>query len=218
MPHRISIARHRSAQPGESIEPPGQVSPQCHPSALAIVSLVTTCSGLLYALYRGYYGLGGTIGMIGRPADQGEWRAINLAGAAILLVLALLPVAVLPLWRRRGLRRVLLGLCWLLAVGFVAHALINDTQRVLSLAGVLQLRYPAFWATINRRAADLQDLVFNETWFLAQGLLWGLIGWMGLGPAPARRPWIVTALAAAAAATSIGLLAAFDVIGRTIVF
>ncbi len=38
-------------------------------------------------------------------------------------------------WRRPRLRRVLLVLCWVLAVGCVTHALIEDAQRVLSLAG-----------------------------------------------------------------------------------
>jgi len=50
--------------------------------------------------------------MIGRPASQAEWRAINLIAAAVLLVAALLPVAALPLWRRPRLRRVLLVVCW----------------------------------------------------------------------------------------------------------
>ena len=44
------------------------------------------------ALYRGYYGLGGTIGMIGTPASESNWRATNLGAAAVLLLVALLPL------------------------------------------------------------------------------------------------------------------------------
>lgn len=96
---------------------------------------------------------------------------INLAGATLLLGIAVLPVAVLPLWNMTRVRPILLGLCWVLAVGFTMHALVDDIQRVLSLAGVLHLDYPLF-STVNRRVADLQDLLFNETWFLVEGVLW----------------------------------------------
>jgi len=95
---------------------------------------------------------------------------INLAGATLLLGIAVLPVAVLPLWNMTRVRPILLGLCWVLAVGFTMHALVDDIQRVLSLAGVLHLDYPLF-STVNRRVADLQDLLFNETWFLVEGVL-----------------------------------------------
>jgi hypothetical protein len=187
-------------------------------SGLVAVSLITSGCGLLYALYRGYYGLGGTAAMIGRPASPAEFRLINLVAAALLLVVAMLPVAALPLWRRPRLRRGLLALCWVLAVGFVMHALIDDTQRVLDLTGAAQMHYSAFWATVNRHTADVQDLVFNETWFLAQGLLWGILAWIVLGPSPARRWWAATALAAIAVLTSIGLLSAFNLIGKAIIF
>jgi hypothetical protein len=193
-----------------------EVSRELRPSLLVPLSLVASGWAFLYALYRGYYGLGGTVGMFGTPVSQAQWRAVNLIGAAILLVIALLPIAALPLWPRPRLRPVLLALCWLLAVGFVTHALIDDIQRVLSLAGVLQIDYPLF-TTVNRRAADLQDLIFNETWFLIEGLLWGALAWISLGRSPARRWWTGTAIAAIAVLTLIGLLSAFGVIGKFIV-
>ncbi len=196
--------------------PPVRPSRRRQPRLLA-VSLVTSGCGLLYAVYRGYYGFGGTAGMFGTPASEAEWRAINLAAAAVLLVLTLLPLFALPLWRRPRLRRVLLGFCWVLAVGFVMHALVDDTQRVLSLAGAEHLDYP-FFTTVDRRAADIQDLAFNETWFATEGLLWGILARMVLGPSPARRWWTGTAIAAVAALTSIGLLSALHVVGRVVIF
>jgi hypothetical protein len=186
------------------------------PGLLAVSLMISGC-GLLYAVYRGYYGFGGTIGMFGRPSSQPEWQAINLAAAAILLVVALLPLAALPLWRRPRLRRVLLGMCWLFTVGFVMHALVDDTQRMLSLVGGLHLDYP-FFTTVDKRAADIQDLAFNETWFAAEGLLWGILALIILGPSPARRWWIGTAITAVVALTSIGLLSALHITGRVIVF
>jgi hypothetical protein len=183
------------------------------------VSVAASGWALLYALYRGYYGLGGTIGMIGTPASPAEFRTLNLIGALALLALAVLPIAMLPGWRRAGLRRVLLAVCWVLAVGLVMHALVQDIQRVLSLAGALRLYYPpSVWVSVNRHLADVQDLAFNETWFLAEGVLWGVIGWIGLRGSPARRWWAGTALAAVGVMTLVGMLTVYGVIGRTVVF
>jgi hypothetical protein len=216
MSRRIATTRQRSAVPVSRTEPQGQGPPQRHPPGRVTVSLVTSGCGVLYALYRGYYGLGGTVGMFGRPASQAQWRTINLAGAALVLVLALLPAAALPLWRRPHLRPVLLAVCWVLAVGFTMHGLVDDVQRVLSLAGALRIDYP-FFATVNRHAADIQDLAFNETWFIGEGFLWGTLAWIGLGRSSARRWWTGTALAAIAVLASIGLLSAFGIIGKFIV-
>jgi hypothetical protein len=174
--------------------------------------------GLAYAAYRAYYGLGGTVGMVGTPASWSGWRQINLLGAAVLLAAAVVPVAALPLWRRPGWRRLLLGVCWLVAMYFVAHALIQDVQRVASLAGVLDIRYPASeWVSVDRRGADVQDLVLNETWFLVEGLLWGALAWTALGRSRARRWWTLTACLATAVLTAVGVLQAFDVLGRVVV-
>jgi hypothetical protein len=154
--------------------------------------------------------------MFGTPAAPAQWRAINLVAAAILLAVALLPVAALPLWPRQWPRRVLLASCWVLAVGFVMHGLVSDTQRVLSLAGVAHLRYP-FFTAIDKHAADIQDLVFNETWFLAEGLLWAVLALTVLGPSPARRWWTGTAIAATAALTATGALSTLHVVGRIVI-
>lgn len=185
---------------------------------LLAVSLIASGWGLLYALYRGYYALGGTLGMIGTPAPQLHWRAINLAAAVVLLVAAALPLVMMPLWRRARIRPVLLALCWVVAVGCVMHGLIDDTQRVLDLTGVLRMHYPpSHWVSISRHPADVQDLAFNETWFIAEGLLWAGLAWLCLGRSRARRWCTGTALAGVAALTATGLLSAFGVIGTFIV-
>ena len=58
---------------------------------------------LCYAIYRGYYAVGGTWLLPGtiRPGSEGQFRLINLAAAIIIGIAAVLPVAVLPLWSRR---------------------------------------------------------------------------------------------------------------------
>ena len=124
-----------------------------------------------------------------RPGSEGQFQLINLAAVVVLAVAAVLPVAMLPLWAWRGSRLVLLALCWVVAVGCCMHALIDMAQRVLSLAGLVHIHYPPLWATVNDRAADLQDLIGNERWFLLEGLAFGALGWIALGPGLPRWRW-----------------------------
>ena len=174
---------------------------------------------LCYAAYRGYYAAGGTYGLAGviRPGSEGEFRLINLAGAVVIAAIALFPVAALPLWSRRRGRSVLLAVCWLLAVGLTMHALVDMVERMLSLAGAVDIEYPSLWASVDRRADDLHDLLGNEPWFLSQGLLLGALAWIQLGPGRGRRRWVVTAGAATAALTLLGIVTMTGGVGRVIV-
>jgi hypothetical protein len=89
---------------------------------------------------------------------------------------------------------------------------------VASLAGLHHIRYPASsWRSRDDHAADLQDLLFNETWFLVEGLLWGLLARSVVGSSRAGRRWLAGAVAAAAALTCVGLLSAFGIVGRAVV-
>ncbi len=180
------------------------------------ISIVLGAWALFYSAYRAYYALGGTVGMFGTPVSRPQWLLINAVGAVILLIAAVLPVATLPLWRHPYGQRGLQALCWAVAVGCVMHALVDVIQRVLSLAGLLYMDLP-FWATIDRRAADLQDLLFNEPWFLVEGLLWGWLAVVSLGTGTARRRWLMSGGIAVAVLTVFGVLSATGVIGTFIV-
>ena len=171
-----------------------------------------------YGLYRSYYALGGTIGMHGTPVSLAQWRRINAIGAAILFIIAVLAIILVNAWAYRRARPFLLVLCWIITVACVSHALIDIVQRIASLSGALTISYP-FWQTIDRKTADLQDLFFNEPWFLIEGLLWAAIAWTGaLRESPRRLWWVGSAVAAMVASTTVGLLSAFGVIGRMIIF
>lgn len=185
---------------------------------LTRLALLAGASALGYGLYRAYYGVGGTVGMFGDPASDADWRAINLVAAALLFGAAVLPLLALPLWRTWWPRRILLAVAWLIAVACIGHALINDVLRVLSLAGWYEVLYPpGFWISIDRQAADVQDLVFNETWFLFEGALWVAIAWTVLGPSVDRRRWVGSAVVAIALAMIVGLLSAFGILGRIVI-
>lgn len=186
-------------------------------TALIRASRLAAAWAFIYALYRGYYALGGSVGMFGTPVSESQWRLINAVGAGILLVAAASPLILLKLWCRPRLRWALLAACWLVTVGCIMHAIIDGAERVLSLAGILTLALP-FWQTLDHRRSDLQDLLFNEPWFLTEGLLWAAIAWTGaLRWSPRRRWWVLSASGAITALTIVGLLSAFGIIGRLIV-
>ena len=169
-----------------------------------------------YGLYRAYYAAGGTIGMHGTPHSFAQWRRINAIGSVLLLSTAALAILFARAWTHRRARPFLLAFCWIATVACVSHALIDIGQRVASSSGLLTIDYP-FWRTIDRRTADLQDLLFNEPWFLIEGVLWGAIAWTGaLRASPRRRWWIASAIAAMIVSTAVGLLTAFGAIGRVI--
>jgi hypothetical protein len=111
----------------------------------------------------------------------------------------------------------LLAIAGMVCVACVSHATIAMPTRVLSLSGAHTIEYP-FWETIDTRKADLQDLFFNEPWFLVEGLLWAEIAWFGaLRESKHRGWWLGTALLAILTATASGLLASFGLIERVIV-
>jgi hypothetical protein len=185
---------------------------------LAGISWAAAAWGLGYAAYRGYYALGGTGFLPGTPVPGGPFRRINAAATVILLAAAMLPLAAMPLWSRRRVRPLVLAVCWIVAVGCCGHALIEGTERVLSLSGRLSIDYPAsVWASIDPRTADLQDLLFNEPWFLLEGLAFGAIGWLNVRTGRGRRWWVGSVVVAVLVALAVGLLSAAGLIGRVVV-
>ena len=186
-------------------------------SALERASRRTGLWSLGYTLYRAYYALGGTVGMPGTPMSGAEWRRINAIGAVILFLTAVLAANAVKVWAHPRGRLFLLAFCWIATVGCVSHALIDIGQRIASLSGAVTISYP-FWRIIDRRSADLQDLLLNEPWFLIEGLLWAWVAWSGdLRESPRRRWWIGSVITATIASTVVGLLSAFGAIGRVII-
>jgi hypothetical protein len=93
------------------------------------------------------------------------------------------------------------------------HAFVDGTLRLLSLTGVHLTELPAdLWQSFDRRAADLQDLMLNEPWFLIEGVLWIALGVASTRPSR-RRTWLVSAAAACLLLTVVGVLSGLDVIG-----
>ena len=98
------------------------------------------------------------------------------------------------------------------------HALVMVSERALSLTGHLRIDYPrTIWTSVDRRAADLQDLFGNEPWFFLEGLAYGALAWVNSNPGPLRRRWTTAGIAAVAVMTAVGLLSATGTIGKAIV-
>jgi hypothetical protein len=155
-----------------------------------------------YAAYRFYYAFGGHLGMIGRPAPAAHFRRDNLVGGAIILVAAVLPSIAARFRLPRGLVPVV---GWIAAVGCCMHALTLMALRVLSLTGVHPMHYPpGLWLSLNRREADLQDLLFNEPWFFIEGCLWAAFALTALQPSWRLR-WRRSAVAACVLAAAVGV-------------
>jgi hypothetical protein len=174
------------------------------------VALVLALWAFAYACYRAYYAAGGTVGMIGQPVSTAQFRAINAYGAAIILFAALLPLITV---RVRALRPVVPVLGWIGAVGCCMHALVDSTLRVLSVTGVHPTQLPASaWQSFDRHAADLQDLLLNEPWFLVEGLLWAALGIAFVAPVR-RRAWLLSAIAGCLLLTAVGVLTGLGAIG-----
>jgi hypothetical protein len=165
-----------------------------------------------YAAYRFYYAFGGRLGMIGDPSSAAHFRRENFVGGAIVLLAALVPPIAVTAWRHPPVRRLVPAVGWIVAVGCCMHALTLGTLRVLSLTGVHPVHYPAgLWLSIDRRAADLQDLFFNEPWFFVEGCLWALFALTALRPS-ARRRWRRSAAVACVLAAAVGLLSGLGAI------
>jgi hypothetical protein len=176
------------------------------------VALALAVWAAWYSAYRFYYAFGGRIGMIGRPSPAQPFRRDNFVGGAIILLAALLPPIAVRAWRHRPVRRLVAVVGWVAAVGCCMHALTLMALRVLSLTGVHPTHVPpGLWLSIDRREADLQDLLFNEPWFLIEGWLWGLFALTALQPS-SRQRWRRSAVVACALAAAVGLLSGLGAI------
>jgi len=175
------------------------------------IAVILAVWSFAYGSYRAYYAVGGELGMIGQPSSSAQFRAINAIGAAaIILFGSVVPLAAMYV---RAVRRALLILCWIAAVGCCMHALVDIALRVFSVTGVHPTELPSsVWLSFDRRAADMQDLLLNEPWFLAEGLLWGWLGVTIVQPSR-RRTWVTTVVAGCILLTVVGVMSGLGIIG-----
>lgn len=195
------------------------------PIRILTACLAVSVGAVAYGLYRGYYALGGTAGQFGAPASPTQWLALNAFAAVALLAAAAVPLLTCVLWRWRAARVTLLVLFSMAAVGLAMHALTDEIQRALSLTGLAARWHVALpadsmagWRWKDQRAADLQDALLNEPWFLAEGILCGCLVRLALENPRRRRWWTVAAVLAVLGMTAYGVLTSVGAVSRAIVF
>jgi hypothetical protein len=184
--------------------------------ATLVVALLTAAWSFGYALYRGYYAMGGTYGLPGRVLEAQQFRFINAAAAAALLAAAVFPLVTIRLWDRPAARRILVVACWIAAVGCVMHAIIDITEQSLGLAGVVTVPTDNALLRIDAAAAAIQDIVFNEPWFAIEGVLFALLALIHLNRRH-RIVWLVSAGVGVLALVSLGMLTVVGVFPRMII-
>ncbi len=173
------------------------------------LALALAVWALAYACYRAYYAVGGTFGMIGVPRSESQFRFVNAVGAAVILLAAVLPPVLV---RLRVSPWVVATIAWLVAVGCSMHAVVDGTLRMFSVTGLHPTRLPSsVWLSVDRRVADLQDLLLNEPWFLVEGVLWAALGLSVVG-VRRRSAWLWSALAACLLLSVVGVLSGLGVV------
>lgn len=165
-----------------------------------------------YSAYRLYYAFGGHAGMIGEPRSPTQFRDINLRGAVIIVIAALLPLLAASAWRQRWVRKVVVVIGWIALVGCCTHAITDEILRLLSLTGAHPTQLSAeLWLSVNRHKADLQDVLLNEPWFFIEGCLWAVLALIAL-PSSMRGQWLRSAAIVCAVASIVGVLSGLGVI------
>jgi hypothetical protein len=140
-------------------------------------------------------------------------QVVDAAGDVDALLARCRGLLILATRHVRALAPVAPLLAWVVAIGCCMHALIDGTLRIFSVTGVHPTQLPAtFWRSFDRHAADLQDLLLNEPWFLVEGLLWAAFG-LAFVDVPRRRTWLASAVLGCLLLTVLGVLSGIGVIG-----
>jgi hypothetical protein len=160
---------------------------------------------LIYMVPHLYWAAGGTelISVVRTAAPQEpEWQLINGVASAMLTGAAVIAFILACGTHRRLLHGSLLAIAWAGCVLSVAHGIYGIADRTLIVAGVRQIDGQSF--AVDQHGWVLWDLLVFEPWFLIEGVLFGLAGWVSLMRSRDRRRWVwlsglgvVAALAAA---------------------
>jgi hypothetical protein len=164
------------------------------PRSVRAAGVAIAVWSLAYMLPHLYWALGGGSGLVALHPSVGslpEWRTINWIASFILSVAALLGFGFVA-WRGPAARRLLwvgAWLGWSIAAG---HGLVGIGTRLIALGDM----GPAKWL--------LWDLLVFEPWFLIEGILFGVAGYLLATSRDARVRWI----AACAVGLTIALVTA----------
>jgi hypothetical protein len=159
--------------------------------ALRQASLALLLWSLLYALPHLYWGLGGTGGFSAyRPSalNTGIWEAAHLFAFALITFAGLLGFGLERTMDRPVPRWVLLAIAGAGCAIATAHGVYGIGFRALALAGVSDVDGEPF--DLSEHGWVLWDLLAIEPWFLVEGVLLGLVGYLAQRSAEAKARWL----------------------------
>jgi hypothetical protein len=161
------------------------------PSSLRLTSVALLVWSLLYALPHLYWGLGGTAGYFAlRPAapETENWEAMNLFAFVVITLAGFIGFG---LERTQHLPRVQMLLLVIVGAGCAiaaAHGAYGILFRALSVAGFSEVSGAPF--DLEQHGWVLWDMLAIEPWFLGEGFLLGLAGYLSLRSAQGQALWL----------------------------
>jgi hypothetical protein len=151
------------------------------PRSVRVAGFAIAVWSLAYMLPHLYWALGGGCCFVALHPSVGslpQWRTINWIASFVLNVAALLGVGFVA-WRGAAARRLLWLGAWLGWSIAAAHGLIGIWTRLIEVREM----GPAKWL--------LWDLLVFEPWFLIEGILFGVAGYLSATGRKAKVRWIV---------------------------
>jgi hypothetical protein len=162
---------------------------------------------MVYALTHLYWGLGGAAGIeILKPSASqiSLWREANLFAFALIAAAGLLGFGLEWAREASAARVVLLFITWAGAAISASHGVYGIVYRALAVAGVMSVEGQPFDAA--EHGWVLWDMLAIEPWFLIEGILLGLVGYLAQRSQRERAGWVRLLGVGFLAALASGLL------------
>lgn len=118
-----------------------------------------------------------------------QFEVANLVVAVFLTAVGFLGLLFIPIRRGSFLSWLLLAISLVGCSLATSHGIYGILNRVLQIAGVLELESGPFQPV--EHAYVLWDLLLIEPWFIIEGILFAIVGWCYLDKARSRRIWIM---------------------------
>jgi hypothetical protein len=162
-----------------------------NPGSLRLTSVALLVWSLLYALPHLYWGLGGTVGYFAlRPSAPGaeNWEALNLFAFVVITFAGFIGFGLERTQHLPQVRMLLLVIAGAGCAIAAAHGAYGILFRALSVAGFSEVSGEPF--DLEQQGWVLWDMLAIEPWFLGEGVLLGLAGYLSLRSAKGQTLWL----------------------------
>ena len=157
------------------------------------VSWLVFAWSVLYALPHLYWGLGGEAGLSTLKPTAPDVRGFQVGNTAAFFVIAALGFLGFALdWtRRRGVWRLpVLAAVVVASAMMLAHGVYGIVYRATMVTGVTDVDGAVFDA--GEHGWVLWDMLVYEPWFVVEGVLLAMVGYVAFESRAGRRRWVAT--------------------------